>query len=153
MVLGVKNLPASAGDMGSIPGLGRSPGEGHGNLFQYSCLENPMNRGTWQTMGSQRVSHYWAHNHRNWFQQVFYATVAGGKKICNWLNSHVNSLQFGHGYSTWVIEHILDFNPKHSNVLYSLKLKLLKTESKLKPFLSKKAENYYMSSWCFKLYI
>ena len=43
---------ASAGDirdMGSIPGLGRSPGKGHGNPLQYSCLENPMNRGAWQT--------------------------------------------------------------------------------------------------------
>ena len=36
-------------DTGSIPGLGRSPEEGHGNLFQYSCLENPMDRGAWQT--------------------------------------------------------------------------------------------------------
>ena len=46
----VKNLPANAGDIrdaGSIPGLGRSPGEGHGNPFQYSCLENPMDRGAW----------------------------------------------------------------------------------------------------------
>ena len=34
--------------MGSIPGLGRSPGGGHGNLLQYSCLENPMDRGAWQ---------------------------------------------------------------------------------------------------------
>ena len=33
--------------MGSIPGLGKSPGEGHGNPFQYSCLENPMDRGDW----------------------------------------------------------------------------------------------------------
>ena len=44
----VKNPPANAGDtrdMGSIPGSGRSPREGHGNPFQYSCLENPMNRG------------------------------------------------------------------------------------------------------------
>ena len=44
----VKNLPANAGDirdMGSIPGSGRSPGEGHGNPFQYSCLENPMEGG------------------------------------------------------------------------------------------------------------
>ena len=41
----VKNLPASAGDTGSIPGSGRSPGEGNGNLLQYSCLENPMERG------------------------------------------------------------------------------------------------------------
>ena len=41
----VKNLPASAGDTGSIPGSGRSPGEGNGNLLQYSCLENPMEKG------------------------------------------------------------------------------------------------------------
>ena len=46
----VKNLPASAGDvrdMGSIPGLGRSPGGGWGNLLHYSCLENSMDRGAW----------------------------------------------------------------------------------------------------------
>ena len=46
----VKNQPASAGDSrdtGSIPGLGRSPREGSGNPLQYSCLENPMDRGTW----------------------------------------------------------------------------------------------------------
>ena len=51
------------GDLGSIPGLGRSPGEGNGNLLQYSCLENPMDRGAWwaiQSMGSQRVGHDWA---------------------------------------------------------------------------------------------
>ena len=44
----VKNLPANSGDMGSIPGLGRSPGEGNGNPLQYSLLENPMDRGAWQ---------------------------------------------------------------------------------------------------------
>ena len=47
----VKNLSASAGDTGDtglIPGPGSSPGEGHGNLFQYSCVENPMDRGAWQ---------------------------------------------------------------------------------------------------------
>ena len=46
-----KNLPASAGHLrgaGSIPGLGRSAGEENGNLLQYSCLENPMDRGAWQ---------------------------------------------------------------------------------------------------------
>ena len=43
----VKNLPASAGDVGSIPGLGRSPGEGSDNPLQYSCLGNPMERGAW----------------------------------------------------------------------------------------------------------
>ena len=40
----------NAGDRGSIPGLGRSPGEGNGNPLQYSCLENPMNEGAWQAI-------------------------------------------------------------------------------------------------------
>ena len=44
----LKNPPANAGDMGSIPGSGRSPGEGNGNPLQYSCLENPMDRGPWK---------------------------------------------------------------------------------------------------------
>ena len=43
----VKNPPANAGDLGSLPGLGRSPGEGNGNPLQYSCLENPKDRGAW----------------------------------------------------------------------------------------------------------
>ena len=51
MALVVKNLSANAGDIrdvGLIPGLGRSPGGGHGGPLQYSCLENPMDRGTWR---------------------------------------------------------------------------------------------------------
>ena len=47
----VKNLPANARDArdsGLIPGSGRSPGGGHGNPLQYSCLENPMDRGAWR---------------------------------------------------------------------------------------------------------
>ena len=44
----VKNPPASMGDTGSIPGLGRAPGEGNGNPLQCSCLENPMDRRAWQ---------------------------------------------------------------------------------------------------------
>ena len=43
----VKNPPANAGDMGSFPGSGKSPGEGNGNPFQYSCLGNPTDRGAW----------------------------------------------------------------------------------------------------------
>ena len=43
----VKNLPDNAGDAGSIPGLGRSPGEINSNPLQYACLENPMERGAW----------------------------------------------------------------------------------------------------------
>ena len=53
VALVVKNPPVSAGDVrdvGLFPGLGRSPGEGHGNPLQYSCLENPMDRGAWLAM-------------------------------------------------------------------------------------------------------
>ena len=44
----VKNPPANAGEVGSIPGLERSPGEGNGNPLQHSCLGNPMDREAWQ---------------------------------------------------------------------------------------------------------
>ena len=44
----VKNPPANAGDVGSIPSLGRSLGEGNGNPLQHSCLENPMDKEAWQ---------------------------------------------------------------------------------------------------------
>ena len=58
----VKNLPANAGDVGSVPGSGRSPGEENGNPLQYSCLGNPMDRGAWQATvhGIARVGHDFA---------------------------------------------------------------------------------------------
>ena len=46
-----KNPPAKAGDAGSVPETGRFPGVGNGNPFQYSCLENPMDRGAWRATG------------------------------------------------------------------------------------------------------
>ena len=54
-----KESACSAGGLGLIPGLGRSPGGGHGNSFQCSCLETPMNRGAWQATihGVARVRH------------------------------------------------------------------------------------------------
>ena len=64
--LGLTNgFPGGAGDVrdtGSILGSGRSPGEGHGNPLQYSCLENPMDRGAWRllSIGLQRVGHDWS---------------------------------------------------------------------------------------------
>ena len=51
----VKNPPANAGDIGDVGpflGLERSPGRGHGNPLQFSCLEDPMDRGAWQSIGS-----------------------------------------------------------------------------------------------------
>ena len=58
----VKNTPDNAGNIsnvGLIPGSGRSPGGGHGNPLQYSCLKNPMDRGTWQAM-VYRAAKSWA---------------------------------------------------------------------------------------------
>ena len=70
VALVVKNPPVRAGDAGPIPGSGKSPGEGHGNSLQYSCLENPWieEPGGLQSMGSQRVRHDWidlARTHRH----------------------------------------------------------------------------------------
>ena len=60
----IKNLSAIQ-ETGSIPGLGRSPGEGNGYILQYSCLENRRDGGAWQATvhGSQRVEHDLAINH------------------------------------------------------------------------------------------
>ena len=54
-----KESACSTGDLGSIPGSGRFPREGNGNPLQYSCLENPMSKGTWQATvhGVARVRH------------------------------------------------------------------------------------------------
>ena len=67
MVLVVKNLPANAGgirDAGLIPGFGRSAREEHGNPLQYSCLENPMDRGNWWAV-VQGVTKRWT-----WLKQL-----------------------------------------------------------------------------------
>ena len=71
----VKNLPANAGDIrdaGSIPGSGRSPGEGNGNSLQYPCLENPMDRGAWwaTVQGIARVRHDLAIQHTHTFRNT-----------------------------------------------------------------------------------
>ena len=76
----VENPPAYAGDTGLIPSSGRSPGGGNAHPLQYSCLENPMDRGAWRAtaMGSQRVRHDWTCTYRfvwpdytRYFKRVF----------------------------------------------------------------------------------
>ena len=60
----VKNLPANVGDMGLIPDLERSSGEGIGNPLQYSCLENPMDRGVWHGQrGHKELDMTQSHTH------------------------------------------------------------------------------------------
>ena len=97
VALVVKNLPANAGDIrdvGSIPELERSPGEGHSNPFQYSCLENPMDRSGLQSTGSQRVRHNWsnivhtAHTH----YLCFIAEENETQSIC-FIPNHITELE------------------------------------------------------------
>ena len=76
-----KESACNAGDLGSIPGSGRSPGEGNGNPLQYSCLENPMDRGAWRESrgshghrgvhGVTRVRHDLATKPPPWFRSLF----------------------------------------------------------------------------------
>ena len=61
-----KNLPANAGEAGSIPGSGRSPGEGNGNPLQDSCLENPMDRGAWHAIV------YGTEKSQTWLKQQYH---------------------------------------------------------------------------------
>ena len=82
----VKNLPASEGDkrdVSSSPGCGRSPGEGNGNPLQWSCLENPMDRGAWWAT-VRRVAKSWTqqsdwaltqHVSRKWISRVVWGTL------------------------------------------------------------------------------
>ena len=81
MALVVKNPPANSGDLrevGSIPGSGRSPGGGNGDPLQYSCLDNPMDRGAWQ------------------------ATVHGFAKSWTWLSDWAH-VRCGFGLSIWSV--------------------------------------------------
>ena len=101
VALVAKNPPANAGDIrdaDSIPGSGKSPGGGHGNPLQYSCLENPMDRGTWQatvhrvTKNQTRLR--WLSTHAlftiSWSTTQFLRELRGG--ICLWKSN---------AHSTW----------------------------------------------------
>ena len=88
----VKNLPGNAGDtrdMGLIPGLGRSPGEGNGYPLQDSCLENPMDRGAWRatvhgvTKESDTTEHYIYH-----LGKEYRCQVREGRSVDKWKRSH-----------------------------------------------------------------
>ena len=102
----IKESACSAGDtgdMGPIPGLGRSPVEGNGNLFQYSCLENPMDSGGWLAT-AQRVTKSWAWlsdlTHTLFFETNYFYPSLGHTKAdfeakclaatCERFNSHVS---------------------------------------------------------------
>ena len=111
MALVVKNLPASVGDvrdMSLIPGLGRSPGEGHGNPLQYSCLENPMDKGPWQVKfhgaAQSRTRLKWFSTHRKQLSMLacIWATVHRGSRSQTWLNdwthTQTDTWEWNHDY-------------------------------------------------------
>ena len=87
----VKNPLTNTGDSSSVPGSGRSRGEGHGNPFQHYCLETSMVRepGRLQSMGSERVRHNLAHMHAH--KCIICGFVIGYRKI-----KHVNKFKLTH---------------------------------------------------------
>ena len=132
-----KDSACNAGGLGSIPGSGRPPGDGHGNPLQYSCLENPHGQrslgGT--VHGSQRVGHNWvthtftldflidkwSANHKGFtssFLTVVYLISVLYKKLLRWLSSHNNVINLKMVYFKTIIKN------KYTLYIY-LKSKLL----------------------------
>ena len=96
-----KESACNAGDPGLTPGWGRPPGEGNGYLLQYSCLENPMDRGAWQaTSQSQRVRHDWA---TNTFTFQFQCGRKESAKRCGWGLSKGERLHCGPLRRCWLL--------------------------------------------------
>ena len=101
----VKNLSASAGDtrdMSLNPGSGRSPGGGHGNPLQYSCLENPMDSGAWPaTVRRVAKSQIWlrwlstTHTQHMIYPKYMFLVLSQAKSVTNWYSSiHLFSLRY-----------------------------------------------------------
>ena len=99
-----KEADCNAGELGLIPGLGRSPGEGNGYPLQYCCLGNPTDRGAWQlqSVGSQRIEHDWVtnshthtHTHTHTVSIHFCWIVCKGSLSClsHWVWVHFSSVQ------------------------------------------------------------
>ena len=75
----------NAGDPGSIPGSGRSPGEGNGSPLQYSCLENSMDRGAWRdTVHVVRVGHDWVNKHTHCCSKRSYNSFLRKQRYKTW---------------------------------------------------------------------
>ena len=103
MALVVKTLPTDAGDgrdIGSIPGMGRSLGRGHGNPLQYSCLENHMDRGAWQaTVHSVPQSWKWL----KWLSMYIWVLISKNSDMSLQM-THVSQMLFKNFKSDRTIE-------------------------------------------------
>ena len=73
----IKNPPANAEDVGSIPERGRSPGGGNYNLLQYSCLENPMDRGAWRAIVHEVAKETQLSTHTDAFSEAAFLKLSG----------------------------------------------------------------------------
>ena len=93
----VKNPPADTGDWGSIPGLGRSPGEGNNNPLQYSCLGNPTDRGAWQAtiLVHARVRHDLVTKQQQ-YKEVFHIPNHQGSEHQNLKEASLNTFKDGY---------------------------------------------------------
>ena len=93
-----KESACSAGELGLITGLGRSPGEGDGNPLQHSCLENPIDSGVGrlQSLGSQRVGHNWELKHTHTHTQISGHTWS-------WLPASQRLPHGEEGHSQWIL--------------------------------------------------
>ena len=137
MALVVKNSSANAGDAGSIPGSGRFPGGGHGNPLQYSCLENPKERGTWwptvhsiakswiplQQLSTTEIHHVYKMHFLTFkpFSECLFVCFSQLLFICLWPESLCNLSKHTKGrnvvertpfYSQWKCVLMLSFNLK-----------------------------------------
>ena len=107
-----KNMPANAGDAGLIPGLGRSFWEGNGNPLQYSCLENPMDRGAWLATVHEVLDMTWwlgtqTHSLNTGTLKVFpgdskmWQVLRSNEIVCWW--REWNSFSFQKHFSDWAL--------------------------------------------------
>ena len=104
-----KDSAGSAGSLGLIPGLGRSPAGGNGYPFQYSCLENSMNRGTWRTIVHEAAKSWtWLSTHKHIWKPTY-------QKI---LQKHVILIVFNAFLSLWREDRWDDQHTHHPNSAY-----------------------------------
>ena len=92
----VKNPPANARDLGSIPGLERSPEEGNGNPLQYSCLENPVDRGAWKATVhdvAKDLNMTWRLSNNNSIRQMNHNWLIFHTRVDIWVVSSFELLQ------------------------------------------------------------
>ena len=117
---GGKEAACHAGDPGSIPGLGRSPGEGNGNPLQYSCLENPMDRGAWQATvhGSQELDKTEQLNHHH--HSLFGGTHCSSLPILSFTQKQCPAQLAPASYSSLISYLLPSQKISQVNVLHSL---------------------------------